>query len=500
VSDAWPILAVVAPAVTGWLAVGAVAGEQLGTVWARVLRFLAGIGIGFAIASGAYFLWRVAGLEHGMVYRLVDCLVLPCIAAIACLARRHRQIRLPPRPGGYSPSTIALVIVSVLVASLAIIASARLAIAEPSGNWDANAIWNLKAKFFYRGAGDAWSRMFDREIWFSHPDYPLMLPAAVARLWSYLGHETHLAPIAVGVGFTALTLGVLFTGLACVHGLRAAGVGLLLLAGNEVFLWYGGAQVADVPLGFFVLVALVYLTMGWKRATEGGGTPSPRLIALAGACVGLGAFVKNEGLAICVALAIACAVASVLSRQWKPLIAVAAGMVIGLAFVAIQKTLFTGETYLTADQPSAGAMIEKVVDPERHRTILAFLARWYFGLREGYSPAEGWRLNQWPVAMVNEPAFLLLLALPILLGVRVPANRRPPALAVGLALLLVILTYYAVLLVMPYDLSVLVQSLPRYFLHVVPGAIFWVCYVTRWEAKDDAEAPGDATTQPTTAT
>lgn len=498
-SDAWPILAIVAPAVTGWFAVGAVAGDELRAGWARVLRFIVGVGVGFAIAAGTYFLWRVAGFEDGTAFRLVDCLVLPVVAAAACTVRRRRKVAVTARGDGPSASAVALVVVSLLVASFVVVASVKLALAEPVGNWDANAIWNLKARFFYRGAGDAWTRMFQREIWFSHPDYPLMLPAAVARLWTYLGHETHLAPIAVGIGFTALTVGVLFTGLACVRGLRAASVGLLLLAGNELFLWYGGAQVADVPLGFFVLTSVVLLTIGWQRSTEGGETPPRQLFALAGASVGLGAFVKNEGLAICVAFAIACAAAVVVARRWRLLVPIVTGMVIGLALVAVQKGLFTGETYLTADQPSAGAVIEKLLDPDRHRTILSFLVRWYFGLREWYPPAEGWRLNQWQVAMVNEPTFLLLLALPLVFGVCVPPHRRPPALAGGVLILLVILAYYAVLLVMPYDLGVLVQSLPRYFLHIVPSAIFWVCYVTHWEG-DDVEAAGAANTEPTTPT
>ena len=145
-NDAWPILAIVAPVVTGWFAVGAVAGDQLRAGWARLFRFAAGAGVGFAIASGAYFLWRVAGLQHGVAYRLVDCLVLPVVATVAYLVSHRRKSELNSRLGEHSASTVVLVILSLLVASFAIAASVRLALAEPLGNWDANAIWNLKAR------------------------------------------------------------------------------------------------------------------------------------------------------------------------------------------------------------------------------------------------------------------------------------------------------------------------------------------------------------------
>jgi hypothetical protein len=497
-STPWLILAVVSPVVTGCFLVNAITGNAPTGAWARAMRSIAGAGIGFALASALYFLWRITGADTGMIYRLVDCLAVPTTAAVIWHVRRKRRDSSLSRavPG---PTVTALTLLSLTIITFASLASLNLSLAEPTGNWDANAIWNLKAKFFFRGAGDAWQRMFGKEIWFSHPDYPLMLPAAVARLWTYVGYETHLAPIALGIAFTTLTLALLFTSLASLRGLLPAAVALLLLAANESFLWYGGAQVADVPLSFFALAAAVFLTIAWQRAGEGGECPPLRLIALAGACAGLGAFVKNEGLAICVAFAIACTFNAIITRHWKPLAALVAGMAVTLTLVATQKLLFTGETYLTADQPSSAAFLDKLLDLDRHRAILTFLSRWYLGLREWYSPAEGWRLNQWPVPMLNEPAFLLLLALPLIFGVKVSPDRRPPALTIGVMLLLVILAYYAVLLVMPYDLAVLVQSLPRYFLHIVPSAIFFVCYLTRWE-RETADVAAPASAEPTTTT
>ena len=477
----WLILALLTPSLTGWFLIGAVAGVKMRGGWAGAVRLAAGTGIGWAVAAGVYFLWRISGAEIGIAYRIVDCVVVPgALGLVYARWQTQSASPLPPVQGRWSLWVIGLVILTLVIGAAAVVATLKMALAEPIGSWDANAIWNLKARFMYRG-GEGWTRMFAKEIWFSHPDYPLMLPASVARLWTYIGHETPAAPIGVGVGFTILSMALVFMGVGWLCGIVPACVGMMLLAGNEVFVWYGGTQVADVPLSFFVLGAIIFLTAALQRVQEGGETPPLRMMAVAGVCAGLGAFVKNEGLAICVLLVVACAVATMIFRRWKLFAAMMIGIVLGLTLVATQKLLFTGETYLTADQPSSAAAVEKILDPERHRTILTFVGCWYFGLREWYSPVEGWRLNQWPVRMPNEPALLLLLALPLFFGVRVPRDRRPAAVTVGLLLVLVFVTYYAVLLVMPYDLEVLVQSLPRYFLHIVPGAIFWVCYLVRRE-------------------
>src|SRR5262249_48044102 len=86
---------------------------------------------------------------------------------------------------------------TVLVALAAVIASLR---ASPHGDWDAWAIWNQHARFLFRG-GDrgAWRAMFAIE--WAQPDYPLLMPAAMARTWAYAGQETVLAPAWIALVF-----------------------------------------------------------------------------------------------------------------------------------------------------------------------------------------------------------------------------------------------------------------------------------------------------------
>ena len=72
----------------------------------------------------------------------------------------------------------------------------------PHGEWDAWAVWNLKARFLLRGAED-WTALFSPAL--PHPGYPLMLPGTVARLWMWLGTETPATGAWVAATFTYAT-------------------------------------------------------------------------------------------------------------------------------------------------------------------------------------------------------------------------------------------------------------------------------------------------------
>jgi hypothetical protein len=65
----------------------------------------------------------------------------------------------------------------------------------PHGSWDAWAIWNMRARFLYRG-GVHWAQAFSEKYLWSHPDYPVLVPGNVARIWDYRGEKK--MPEAVG--------------------------------------------------------------------------------------------------------------------------------------------------------------------------------------------------------------------------------------------------------------------------------------------------------------
>src|SRR5215831_4143424 len=154
-------------------------------------------------------------------------------------------------------------------------------VAHPHGEgWDAFAIWNLHARFLFLG-GSHWRDGFNSMIPWSHPDYPLLLPAAIAHFWSYLGHDDPLVPAMVGLIFAFSTLALLVSSLASLRGRNAAMLGGLALSSTPFFVEQGTSQYADVPLSFFILASLVLL-----HVSESHSRQSPRLMALSGLAAG----------------------------------------------------------------------------------------------------------------------------------------------------------------------------------------------------------------------
>src|SRR5690606_13811250 len=128
------------------------------------------------------------------------------------------------------------------VAVLSIAAAGASYQAAPHGDWDAWAIWNQKARFLFR-AGTDWTDALT--IGWAQPGHPLLVPASVARLWAYTGHEPTLAPALLGMLFGGGTVAVVVAALGPQHP-RAWVAGAVVLAPG-VFVQEWTAQQADIP-------------------------------------------------------------------------------------------------------------------------------------------------------------------------------------------------------------------------------------------------------------
>jgi hypothetical protein len=160
---------------------------------------------------------------------------------------------------------------------------------RPHGKWDAWAIWNLRARFLHRG-GEHWTAAFSPLLPWTHPDYPLLLPGAVARGWSYAGEETTLVPRLIAVLFGAATIGLLMSTLTRLRDTSQGYLGGLVLLATPYFLELTTDQYADVPLAFFFLASAAL----WEiQDRQGSGI---RLPLLAGLLTALAAWTKNEGM------------------------------------------------------------------------------------------------------------------------------------------------------------------------------------------------------------
>ena len=266
----------------------------------RLLQFTLASALGLAISSCTFFLWLALPHARSLPLAIAEPALFTCaVVALLLFKKRGTFFFSSSTAGTPSPAVtrsfgpdrtgMALTIGFWLVLGCAAACMALVFISKPLGLGDAYAIWNVKARFLFRDQ-DQWMKAFSPLMFATHPDYPLLIPAGIARLWTYLGFETRIVPQAIAAFFTLATVSLLAASLSI---LRSAGQGLLaamFLLAAPLFVRLGSWQYADVPLGFFMLAALVLLTLRNVAGGRGYG-----LTFLAGMMAGFAAWTKNEG-------------------------------------------------------------------------------------------------------------------------------------------------------------------------------------------------------------
>ena len=425
-----------------------------------LLRVSLSIGFGVAVFSVAYFLARVFGFIH---LWLVDSVIFTVLLVILVRWRANRGLAAPwsnhNRAGVTSRFLQAAFVLALATALYSAIARA---LGHPYGSgWDSFAIWNLHARFLYRG-GVHWQEGFSALIPWSHPDYPLLLPAAIAHLWTIAGHETPAVPAVIGLVFTFSTVALLFSGLDLLAGRTSALLGALALLCSPFFIELGTWQYADVPLSFFFLATLVLFHLA-DHSTGHDDRISRGMLALGGLAASCAAWTKNEGIPfLCAILLTRVFVSSrqrsfgtgpepnrrshVLPVLWG-LLPIFLVLVFFKRFVAPPGDLFS----------DAATMLHRLADPSRYWVVL----KWY--------GKELLRFGHW-----------LLIPLPVLMSLfyfltrkRVPFPETADVRASAWALTLTIGAYFFIYLITPYDIYWHLRfSLARLFIQVWPSATF----------------------------
>lgn len=441
------------------------------------------VGVGLGASSVLYFLWLLL-LDGSRSVVVVELVALAVVTAL-WLRRRRRsaawsEVRSPEthKPAHRSWVRSALIIsfcVSVAFASITFLARSA---ARPHGGWDARLIWNLRARFLFRGGSDwpmAFSDLFGD---WTPTDYPLLIPGSVARAWSVAGAETTLVPIAVAALFSLATLGLLVAAATRLRGLDQGLLAGIVLLGTRGLARQGPTQFADIPLGFFILAILVSVTL-WLQADGDGGRRAP---GLAGLCTGLAAWTKNEGLLVLLVVIVALGLVSGrslrLRRAAHDALAFLAGLLPLLAVVVGFKW-FVGSTssnYLVASAISGDAL-EYLADPGRYVVVAgSFFTNFY-------------RLGGWLVSLP-----LVLVAYLLVVG-PVPGARLRRGLVFGsVCVVLLLAGYFAVYMLTPRGLAWHLQvTLYRLVLHVWPGMLFLFFVAARAPGRPvEPAATGDA--------
>jgi hypothetical protein len=435
-----------------------------------LFRLFAGGGLGIGVTSCSYFVCLLIGItRYVAVIDLALCLVFGLITFMRC-RKRDLGIQAGPPPGktgAGSPlqNLIAAVFAVELVAFAISVAVAFLK--EPHGRWDAWLIWNMHARFLYRG-GEAWREAFASGLDWSHWDYPLLLPLSIARGWTYTGGEGILFPAAMGFIFTLLILGLIVAALSLLRSRIQGCLAAMILMGTPFFISMGASQFADIPFAFFVLATVVMLFL-MERSPENHSGP----LILAGIAAGLSAWTKNEGLLFALIVTVSLAGISAYTGGWRVAFKrtgwFLAGALPGLMIVLTFKVLLSPINDVMAGVGVA-ATSAKLLDWGRYAEI----ARAFFVT--GISFTQG--VIDVRVGMKLNPGAVSILLLAVYLGltgIRIDEKDRGCFFQAAAVLVLMLAGYFFVYVMTPLDLNWhLVTSLNRLFLQLWPSAVFLV--------------------------
>jgi hypothetical protein len=372
-----------AGAVTGGLALHRWGWRGLPLAWGAVALAPA---LGYGPVSLAVFAWTWCGRAGGPP-ALVAAAVGFAVLLVALTPRR------PPRPAPVPepwPRTLALAAVAVGVVSLAGVTAAAPALmrAQPLGGHDAHAIWNVHALFLLRAPADP-SPLF-RDMRLGHPDYPLLLPGAIAGQWALTGGEEVAIPQAVGAAFLLATALVVGAALGARNRPLAGCVAIALYVSTPNALRWGFGQCADVPLSYLFALAAVGCT-----GLVGREPRAPLPPVLAGFCLGLLAWTKNEGVVLAVLVG-----GWLVMLHWlrggspRPWGALALGAAVPLLAVALYKLNWSPRNEI-AEVYLQGA-VDRIADAGRWRKVAAA-----FGVE--LDPLRSWRPwgAVWPYVLLG---------------------------------------------------------------------------------------------------
>jgi hypothetical protein len=304
--------------------------------------------------------------------------------------------------------------------------------ANPYGNWDAWAIWNLRAKFLASGGGlaqRAWSPVLGST---THPEYPLLLSSFIGRCWAF-GHSfTQSVPAATSYVFFLALMALAGGGVAVQRGPILGILIALSLAATPRLVHEVPAQYADVPLACFFVGALVFMLL--ERPVLGG------ILA------GCAAWTKDEGLAFLILFL----AATVLFRR-RAAQALAGALPAGAIVILFKAVLARGNHSLLST--SLGGTGHRIADLGRYGTVISA-----FG-DEFRAMAAGW---YHPI--------LPLIVLAVVL--KFDRERRRDVAYCGAILAALLLSYCAVFIVTKNDLKWQLQgSLGRLLVQVWPALL-----------------------------
>ena len=412
-------------------------------VAALVLKVFLGIGLGLGITSCLYFLRLLVFPGQGG-YMFIEVIFLTLVL-IAFFVKRRFFFHITFKPLSFTRIQILLGLAAIFVGAVAVYFLVIYSRVAPHGDYDAQAIWNLRARFIYR-SGDAWKNAFSPLINRNfHMDYPLLIPLSVVGGWNTLGGEVLRVPAMLSLLFLFGLAGIIYSVIAYLRSSSQAAIAVILLLGTPGLLLFSTFQTADIPLTYFFLASASLFVLASHQNNR-------NLLFLSGMMAGLSAWTKNEGIPF-VMLMIICTIFVFGFRQIRAnLFSLFAGMALPLFTIVLFKTVISVNNDLFSNN-GLSEIISKLLSPTRYIQISTHLI------------SELIHLGNWPISIIA-----VLLVYGWIMGIRNPGNLTEKVLwVIPLSQFAI---YMLIYVITPHDLEWhLNYSMSRLLIHLFPLAL-----------------------------
>ena len=410
---------------------------------ALALKIFLGTGLGIGITSCFYFL-RLLLFPGQEGYLLIQILFL-IVVLITLFFKQRLSFDLSPDGFRLTRTGILLSLAVIFVGAIAFYFLVIYARTNPHGDYDAQAIWNLRARFIYRSGNEwrhAFSPLINRNF---HMDYPLLIPLSVVGGWNMLGSEVLRVPTIISMLFLLSMAGITLALIAYLRSNAQAAIVIILLLATPGILLFSTFQTADIPLTYFFLAAASLLVISGKESNRG-------LLFLSGLMAGLSAWTKNEGIPFVILFVLCTIFISGIRKPWTNLLPLLAGMAFPFVIILLFKIFISVNNDLFADN-GLPEMILKFLTPARYLQIFAHLI------------TELIHLGNWPISII-----VVLLIYGCIMGMR--RLRSPAEKALWMLPLGQFAVYMFIYVITPHDLEWHMNySMSRLLIHLFPMAL-----------------------------
>ena len=254
------------------------------------LRLPLGVLTGFGFSSIVGFAVQAVDPSNRALWIGADVALLGVAAVAWMLLDRGMVAPAAAETAPWAPlKWVALAAVATMIAGYALMALPR-----QTGDVDAWSIWNMRARWLYRGG--SFAGLADPLLKWTHPEFPYLLSTLALRSWRWAADEAMSGPMLIAAAFVATLNLTMYGAVRLVRTHSQALLALCAVLGSALFLGNGAVQYADIPLAAFLFGSLAGIA-----AAERSGLP--RVALIAGLCAGFAAWTKYEGVYYFAALA-----------------------------------------------------------------------------------------------------------------------------------------------------------------------------------------------------